>query len=398
MSKMKAGVVYGMNDIRYDDIEKPQAGPGKVLIKVKYTGICGSDVPRVNGDACHFFPNVLGHEFSGTVEEAGEGVTSLKPGDRVAGVPLVPCMECEDCQKGNYSLCKHYSFIGSREFGSFAEYVVVPEKNAVKFDDSVSFEQGAFFEPATVALHGLQRCDYTGGKTVAVLGGGTIGMMTMQWAKIFGAREVVVFDIVEERLELGRRLGATACINTLEEGFMDKAMALTGGRGFDYVYETAGNTITMKMAFKLAASGGYYISAQADKIFATEETVTGSIGVIMSGLNYSGLLEKLGVEDTTVKSGALKDMGSGTRPETKEEEAVLQAYIDSAYSRFVAIVSEGRNKSEEEVKKIADGRIYDGVQAKEVGLVDELGFPEDALKAMRKEQQLEDAEDRKSVV
>ncbi|HFU2438205.1 TPA: signal peptide peptidase SppA [Enterococcus faecium] len=151
--------------------------------------------------------------------------------------------------------------------------------------------------------------------------------------------------------------------------------------------------IPMYVSMKnMAASGGYYISAQADKIFATEETVTGSIGVIMSGLNYSGLLEKLGVEDTTVKSGALKDMGSGTRPETKEEEAVLQAYIDSAYSRFVAIVSEGRNKSEEEVKKNADGRIYDGVQAKEVGLVDELGFPEDALKAMRKEQQLEDAE------
>ena len=101
--------------------------------------------------------------------------------------------------------------------------------------------------------------------------------------------------------------------------------------------------------------------------------MTGSIGVIMSGLNYSGLLEKLGVEDTTVKSGALKDMGSGTRPETKEEEAVLQAYIDSAYSRFVAIVSEdGINLKKK--SKIADGRIYDGVQAKEVGLVDELGF------------------------
>ncbi|WP_165004912.1 MULTISPECIES: signal peptide peptidase SppA [unclassified Enterococcus] len=142
----------------------------------------------------------------------------------------------------------------------------------------------------------------------------------------------------------------------------------------------------------MAASGGYYISAQADKIYATEETVTGSIGVIMSGLNYSGLLEKLGVEDTTVKSGALKDMGSSTRPETKEDHAVLQAYIDSAYNRFVKVVSEGRHKSEDEVKKIADGRIYDGVQAKEVGLVDELGFPEDALKAMRKEQNLEKAE------
>ncbi|HKM21414.1 MAG TPA: galactitol-1-phosphate 5-dehydrogenase [Lachnospiraceae bacterium] len=251
---MKAGVVHVKNDIRYEEIDKPKAEPGKVLIKVKYTGICGSDVPRVNGDACHFFPNVLGHEFSGTVEEIGEGVTTLKPGDRVAGVPLVPCMKCADCQKGNYSLCKHYSFIGSREFGSFAEYVVVPEKNAVKFDDSVSFEKGAFFEPATVALHGLGRVDYKGGKTVAVLGGGTIGMMTMQWAKIFGAKKVVVFDILEERLELARRLGADYGVNSGKEDFMDEANRITDGCGFDYVYETAGNTITMKMAFKLAAN------------------------------------------------------------------------------------------------------------------------------------------------
>lgn len=251
---MKAGVVHAKEDIRYEEIEKPKPGKGQVLIKVKYTGICGSDIPRVNGDACHFFPNVLGHEFSGTIEETGEGVTSLKLGDRVAGVPLVPCMKCEDCQKGNYSLCKNYSFIGSREFGSFAEYVVVPEKNAVRFEDTVSFEQGAFFEPATVALHGLQRVDYRGGKTVAVLGGGTIGLFAMQWAKIFGAKEVVVFDIVEERLALASRLGATGVINTGEEGFLKKAKSLTDGRGYDYVYETAGNTITMKMAFELAAN------------------------------------------------------------------------------------------------------------------------------------------------
>ncbi|WP_062805121.1 signal peptide peptidase SppA [Enterococcus pernyi] len=142
----------------------------------------------------------------------------------------------------------------------------------------------------------------------------------------------------------------------------------------------------------MAASGGYYISAQADKIFATEETVTGSIGVIMSGLNYSGLLEKIGVEDTTVKSGALKDMGSATRPETEQDHAVLQAYIDNAYNRFVKVVSEGRNKSEDEVKKVADGRIYDGVQAKEAGLVDEIGYPTDALAAMREDLDLQDAE------
>lgn len=246
--------MHAQNDIRFEEIDTPKPGRGQVKIKVKYTGICGSDVPRVNGDACHFFPNVLGHEFSGTVEEIGEGVTSLKPGDRVAGVPLVPCMKCADCLRGDYSLCKHYSFIGSREFGSFAEYVVVPEKNAVPFGDDVSFEQGAFFEPATVALHGLKRLDYQGGKTVAILGGGTIGLFTMQWAKIFGAAKVVVFDITPERLELAVRLGADAVINTRAEDYLAQAKALTGGAGYDYVYETAGNTVTMKMAFQLAAN------------------------------------------------------------------------------------------------------------------------------------------------
>ncbi len=251
---MKAGVVYAREDIRYEEINKPVPQKGQVLIKVKYTGICGSDIPRVNGDACHFFPNVLGHEFSGTIEAIGDSVVGVEPGNRVAGVPLVPCMKCEDCQKGNYSLCKHYSFIGSREFGSFAEYVVVPEKNVVKFDDNVSFEKGAFFEPATVALHGLNRVDYKGGKNVAILGGGTIGLLTMQWAKIYGAKRVVVFDIEPSRLGLAKSLGATGTINTRDEGFMEQAMTLTDGNGFDYVYETAGNVITMKMAFELAAN------------------------------------------------------------------------------------------------------------------------------------------------
>ena len=251
---MKAGVVHAPFDIRYEDINRPTPGKDQVLVKVKYTGICGSDIPRVNGNACHFYPNILGHEFSGVVAEIGADVTNVTPGDRVSGIPLIPCMKCEDCQKGDYSLCKHYSFVGSREFGSFAEYVVVPAANVAKFEDSVSFEQGAFFEPATVALHGLQRVPFQGGKSVAILGGGTIGMFVMQWANIFGAKDTVVFDISEERLDLGKRLGATDVINTTNPDFMKQALALTGGRGFDYVFETAGNTVTMKMAFELAAN------------------------------------------------------------------------------------------------------------------------------------------------
>ena len=140
-------------------------------------------------------------------------------------------MKCDDCQNGNFSLCKHYSFIGSREQGSNADYVVIPEQNAVVYDSSISYEQAAMFEPSTVALHGLLQNEYQGGQYVAVLGGGTIGMFTMQWAKIFGSRKVVVFDISEERLELAKRLGADAVINTTKENYMQEAMALTGKKG-----------------------------------------------------------------------------------------------------------------------------------------------------------------------
>lgn len=237
---MKAGVVHGKEDIRYEDISLPSLDKNEILVKVKYTGICGSDIPRVNGDACHFYPNVLGHEFSGVVEDSKSD--KFKKGDRVAGVPLLPCMECEDCKRGDYSLCKNYKFTGSSVFGSFAEYVKIPDTNAVKCNDLL---KGAFCEPATVAIHGLKRLDSVEGKSVAILGGGTIGMFTMQWAKIFGAKSVTVFDIVDKRLDLAKKLGATATVNTLNEKCEEK---------FDRVYETAGNTITMKMAFDIAAN------------------------------------------------------------------------------------------------------------------------------------------------
>ena len=251
---MKAAVVVANEDVQYLEIPEPEVKPGYVKIKVRDSGICGSDIPRVLHNGVHFYPIVLGHEFSGDVVEIGEGVTKVKAGDRVSGAPLVPCMKCEDCQKGNYSLCKHYSFIGSREQGSNADYVVVPEQNAVPFDASVPYEQGAMFEPSTVALHGLLQNDYQGGQCVAILGGGTIGMFTMQWAKIFGSKKVVVFDISDERLELAKRLGADEVVNTTKEDYMKTAMELTGNKGYGYVFETAGQVPTMHMAFELAAN------------------------------------------------------------------------------------------------------------------------------------------------
>jgi L-iditol 2-dehydrogenase len=258
---MKAGVIYRKDDLRFEEVETPKIGDGEVLVKVRATGICGSDIPRVLGDGAHFYPIVIGHEFSGEVVEIGKNVTSVRVSDRVAGVPLVPCMKCEDCQKGSYSQCKHYSFIGSREQGSFAEYVKMPERNVVKFDDSVSFEQAAFFEPSTVALHGLMRTNYKGGEDVAILGGGTIGLFTAQWARIFGAKRVFVFDIDNDRLALAKKLGADVVINTLDADFKEQIESYVGNNGFGFVFETAGVDVTMKLAFELAGnrSGVCYI-------------------------------------------------------------------------------------------------------------------------------------------
>ncbi|WRS28631.1 galactitol-1-phosphate 5-dehydrogenase [Oscillospiraceae bacterium MB08-C2-2] len=250
---MKAAVLYANEDIRYEGFPDPELQPGTVKVRVRATGICGSDVPRVLHSGAHFYPVVLGHEFAGDVTEVADDVTGLQPGDTVSGAPLVPCLRCGDCQQGNYALCRHYSFIGSRQQGSFAEYVVIPAVNAVKYDPSIPYTQAAMFEPSTVALHGLLCNNYKGGGCVAVLGGGTIGLFTMQWAKIYGAKKVVVFDIDPGRLELAKRLGADETINTREEGFIEKSLALAEG-GYHYVFETAGHPATMKMAFELAGN------------------------------------------------------------------------------------------------------------------------------------------------
>ena len=135
----------------------------------------------------------------------------------------------------------------------------------------------------------------------------------------------------------------------------------------------------------MAASGGYYISAPATKIFANPTTMTGSLGVIMETINYSQLAENIGIDFETIKSGPYKDIGSGSREMTEEERAIFQSMVDNAYDDFVNVIAEGRNMSKEEVIRIADGRIYDGRQAKEVGLIDELGSFEEVTQALKED-------------
>ncbi|MGJ7920418.1 signal peptide peptidase SppA [Neobacillus sp. LXY-4] len=142
----------------------------------------------------------------------------------------------------------------------------------------------------------------------------------------------------------------------------------------------------------VAASGGYYIATPADKIFASKETMTGSLGVIMQGINYSGLAEKYGVDFVTIKSGPYKDIMSPTREMTEEERNILQNMINNSYEGFVKVISDGRGIPSDEVKKIADGRIYDGRQAKELNLIDQYGYLDDVIANMRKDLHIRDAQ------
>lgn len=142
----------------------------------------------------------------------------------------------------------------------------------------------------------------------------------------------------------------------------------------------------------MAASGGYYLAMLGDKVYASEETVTGSIGVIMSGYNTKGLLDKLGVTPIVYKSGAMKDILSSSRDATEEERQVIQTYIDESYQRFVDVIVEGRDMPKEQILQLADGRIYSGQQAKNLGLIDQLGYQSDALTDLKADLDLDNAQ------
>lgn len=230
-------------------------GRNEVLIKIRSAGICGSDKNRFLGlERLHHYPIVLGHEFAGEVVEAGNAVTLVRRGDRVVGVPILPCHKCIECQQGNFAQCEKYCFVGVQVQGSYAEYIKLPESNALKLADTISYDEGALVEPSTVALHALELVRFRGGEDVAIIGGGTIGLLTCEWAKILGARRVFIFDLDSEMLELSKKFGADVTLNTNDAKFYDTAMEKTSQKGFAYVFDAAGVDFTFKLAFRLAGT------------------------------------------------------------------------------------------------------------------------------------------------
>lgn len=254
---MKALRIYKDAITKVEDIQEPVVGDTDVKIRVKACGICGSDVPRVLNNMAHYYPIILGHEFSGIVADKGKLVSDINVGDAVVGAPLVPCYECADCLAGNYSLCKHYTFIGSRLPGAMAEYVVVPAKNVLKIPKTLDFNSAAMIEPLTVVLHAMKQNNHIAGKRVAVLGMGTIGCLASQAIKTIGASNITAVVRNKKYDDLIEVMNLDSTIDTSNPNWLEKAMEITNGRGFDFVYETAGSVETMQQAFELVGNKGH---------------------------------------------------------------------------------------------------------------------------------------------
>ena len=177
---------------------------------------------------------------------------------RAVLVPLIPCMTCSACSRQIYSSCEQYSFIGSRQDGSFAEYVVVPVQNLIPLADEISFEIGAVLEPATVALHALQRDGSIKGRRVAILGTGSVGLCAVQWARIMEAELIIATDIEDDNLELARRLGADVTVNPLERDVASEIKAVTKD-GVDLAMEVAGSPHALEQAIIMARPQGVVV-------------------------------------------------------------------------------------------------------------------------------------------
>ncbi|SDL71877.1 L-threonine 3-dehydrogenase [Sediminibacillus halophilus] len=257
---MKALVKSGKHKgAEIQQVEIPSIGDREVLIKVKATSICGTDVHIYNWDEWSQSrvhpPYVFGHEFAGEVVETGEKVTKVAVGDYVSAETHIVCGHCPQCLTGKYHICENTQIIGVDRDGCFAEYVALPEDNMWKNPEDMPVEIASVQEPMGNAVHTVLSGDVVG-KSVAVIGCGPIGMMAVGVAKAAGASQVIAFDLNDYRLDLASQMGATTIVNSAKENPVERVKELTEGHGVDVVCEMSGHPKAINQGFKMVTNGG----------------------------------------------------------------------------------------------------------------------------------------------
>lgn len=237
---MKAVRLYKPGDLRVEQVGIPSIEDDEVLIKVSAVGVCGSDIPRVNKYGAYKAPLTIGHEFGGEVVEVGYKVKNFSVEDRVTVAPLIPCFECEWCKMGEYSLCDHYDYYGSRRDGAMAQYLAVNQKNLLKVSKSVSFEDIATIDPCANAIHASIRAGFKENETICVYGAGPIGLYAIQYAAILGAKKIIAVDVLDEKLDIAKKVGADVIINSAKNDPVQSIMDVTGGLGAEVVGDFTG--------------------------------------------------------------------------------------------------------------------------------------------------------------
>jgi 2-desacetyl-2-hydroxyethyl bacteriochlorophyllide A dehydrogenase len=244
-----------------EDVEKPRIGPDQVLVNVKATGICGSDLHLYRGEAIGALPElpipfIPGHEFAGEIAEVGSNVKHFKLGDRISAELMVGCGHCYYCNIGQKLYCTSIREIGVDMNGSYAEYVAVPEQNLHLLPEGMAWEDAALCDCLSSALHSFEKLSSEILKNVVILGAGPIGLCGVQIAKTIGAKTVVSVDIVPRRLQLAKQLGADHTINAAEVDAVKEVVRLTDGTGADAVMEMAGTPATIASSVEMARKNG----------------------------------------------------------------------------------------------------------------------------------------------
>ena len=271
-----------------EDVPVPNCGTNDVKIKITHTALCGTDLHIYKWDdwaqRTLELPLVTGHEFCGIVEEIGPGVTHFKEGDRVSGEGHITCGYCRNCRAGKRHICHKTVGVGIQRPGAFAEFLVIPESNVWPIHKDIPSEIAAFFDPFGNATHTALSFEMTG-EDVLITGAGPIGVMAVAICKFVGARNIVITDINEYRLELARKLGATKAINISKENIKDYYSELNISNGFDVGLEVSGNP----SAFKDMLSHMYHGGNVALLGLLPESTQINWDEIIFKGLNIKGI-------------------------------------------------------------------------------------------------------------